>query len=263
MNPLGRPTAAWLGANVAPLAALLVGLPLLVGCGGEDDSERPAASQGAHATAAATDRCAAADGYELEPIIDFENAHTANFWFSTDGTETEIEPEPQNNPPPAELDTPRCGTSHYALHILARGLSKYGGAFGMSYDYNSPKDASDWDGIALWVRRAPSTGLSLFVGVNEKHTDEQGSMAAFGEAFCLNDAPAEQDKCDRFGAGVALDEDWHFVALRFDQMHQRGFGVVAPYLDVAAIQGLNIGFEIGDWEFWVDDLAYFREPPEE
>ena len=244
-----------------PLASVI----LCVSCGGEDGG-RPAAAQVRTLAPLPSDPCAADDGYEFELIEDFEDAHAQRFWVSSDKTESEMEPaDGTNSPSVPALDEERCGESRFALRIYARGLSKYGGAFGMSYDYNTPFDASEWDGISLWVRRGPASGTSLFVGVNEQHTDEQGSAAVSptAEPFCLNDAPAERNKCDRFGAGVALDEEWRFVAIRFDQMAQRGYGVVAPYLDVAAIQGLNCGFEVGDWEFWVDDLAYFREPDEE
>ncbi|GEM_PF-2151046 len=251
--------------SALPGALTLAAAVLSAGCGGED-GVRPAAAQGPRLAPLPSDPCAADDGYEFELIEDFEDAHAQRFWVSSDKTEAEMEPpDGTNSPSVPALDEARCGESRFALRIFARGLSKYGGAFGMSYDYDTPFDASEWDGISLWVRRGAASGTSLFVGVNERHTDEQGSAAVSptAEPFCLNDAPTEQDKCDRFGAGVALDEEWRFVAIRFDQMAQRGYGVVAPYLDVAAIQGLNCGFEVGDWEFWVDDLAYFRAPERE
>ncbi|MBN2195081.1 MAG: hypothetical protein JW751_19850 [Polyangiaceae bacterium] len=58
---------------------------------------------------------------------------------------------------------------------------------------------------------------------------------------------------------MPLTDDWRFVAIRFDEMRQRGYGVPAPYLDVAMLQGLNFGLERGNWDFWVDDVAFFRE----
>lgn len=249
------PSRARRSTSPLPSALPFAAAILCAGCGGEDGG-RPAAAQGRTLAPLPSDRCAADDGYDFELIEDFEDAHAQGFWVSSDGTESEMDPPNGTNQPVApELEEERCGESRFALRIFARGLSKYGGAFGTSYP--TPFDASDWDGISLWVRRGPDSGSSLFVGVNEQHTDQGGS------AVCLNDISIERYKCDRFGAGVALDEEWRFVTVRFDQMAQRGYGVVAPYLDVGAIQGLNCGFEIGDWEFWVDDIAYFRAPDAE
>lgn len=256
--------------------ALIGSLVLLgaSGCGGEDEG-RPGATEGGGLTPPPADPCEATEGYVFASVSDFEVGPATGFWVSSDKTESFMEPaDGTNSPRTAAIEAARCGVSTRALRIQARDLVKYGGAFGVTFAYRAaggaveagegvqingaPVDASQWEGLSLWVRRGPESGSSLFVGLNERHTDEQGSLALSDEPYCLNDTPNEADKCDRFGAGVPLTEAWQFVAIPFSQMKQRGFGVVAPYLDVAHIQGLNMGFEIGDWDIWIDDLSFYR-----
>ncbi len=182
-----------------------------------------------------------------------------------------VEHWPGREPASTELTSGRCGISRYALEVKAENLQIYGGALGLNF-YMDPHDQSDWDGIALWARREPDTqdhryGKSLFVGVSEKYTDEYNGKLLFddGEPYCLEVTDDDKEKCDRFGAGIGLGTEWQFFKIPFDELKQRGYGRPAPKLDVSGILGLNIGFEAGDWNFWVDDVGFYREktsPPD-
>ena len=167
---------------------------------------------------------------------------------------------PGREPAATELEEGRCGTSRYALRVVSENLKIYGGALGLNF-WMDPHDVREWDGLSFWARTEEGKGQSLFVGVSEKYTDENNGKILFddGEPFCLEVTDDDSEKCDRFGVGVGLGTEWRFFTIPFSEMKQRGYGMVAPELDVTAILGLNMGFETGDWDFWIDDVAFYRE----
>jgi hypothetical protein len=176
-----------------------------------------------------------------------------------------VEHWPGREPASTELTSGRCGVSRYALRMVTDNLQIYGGALGLNF-YLDPHDESDWDGISLWARREPDTkdhtyGKSLFFGVSDKYTDESNGKLLFenGEPYCLEVTDDDTQKCDRFGAGIGIDTEWRFFKIPFSELKQRGYGRPAPELDVGAILGLNIGFEAGDWDFWIDDVGFYRD----
>lgn len=234
------------------LGLLLVSL-LLPACGGAD-GERATRGELANGGAPAVDPCAADAGYEFLVVEDFDDGRAQNWWSSSDKTPgSTMEPDPaRQGPSTTELEAPRCGSTH-ALRVKATGLAIYGAAFGTST--LAQPDVSDYDGLSLWVKRNPGApGVSLFVALNDGQTDASSG----GE--CDDLALYEHEKCDRFGAGVSLEEEWRFVTIPFDYMRQRGFGVIVPELDTSAITGLNMSFEVGDWDFFIDDVAFYRAP---
>ncbi len=205
------------------------------------------------------DPCRAEQDVEFSPIENFEYGIATQWWVSTDGTGT-VNHMVGREPSAEELETGRCGYSKYALHIVAEGLEIFGGAFGLNF-YLDPHDMSEWDGISMWNKRTENSGRSLFFGVSDKYTDEYNGKLLFEDntPYCLEITDDESLKCDRFGAGVGMDTKWRFVKIPFSEMRQRGYGMPAPELDVSAILGFNIGFESGDWDFWIDDVAFYRE----
>ncbi len=180
----------------------------------------------------------------------------------------------RESPDANELTDPRCDESAYALRIKAEGLVIYGGAFGTSFLVQEPlgRDASDYEGLSLWVKHGGSDapGASMFVAINDRNTDSsarvsiQASEAQQGIETeeivpdCDDLSLVESEKCDRFGAGVPLPDEWTFIKIPFDKMKQRGFGIPVPAPDVGAIAGLNFSFEAGDWDFYIDDVAFYR-----
>ncbi len=253
---------------------IALGLLVAAGCGGKE-GERPAADYQTGGGAPATDSCAADDGLEFLMVTDFENGVAQRWWTSDDGSpDSTFTPRPGKESPDAnELAKPRCGESQYALRIQASGLVVYGAAFGQSFlvEYPTGRDVSEWEGLSFWVKRnGDARGRSLFVAVNDRNTDSSARVslraAELQEGIetvetvpdCDDNSLIESEKCDRFGAGVPLPDQWTFISIPFDRMKQRGFGIPAPKVDVEALAGLNFSFEVGDWDFYLDDVAFYR-----
>lgn len=211
-----------------------------------------------------TDPCRKVKDYEFYSIEHFELGVGRSWWVSSDGTGTMGE-LPGREPAATEIPGGRCGVSRYGLKITAEDLAVYGGAFGRNY-YPSPFDASQWEGISFWAKRGNDTadkklGRSVYFSVGDKYTDERNGVRewADGKPYCYDEPEDPADKCDRFGMGLGIETEWQFYTVAFEDMTQRGFGKAAPELFVEGIIGLDFSFETGDWELWVDDVAYYRE----
>lgn len=81
-------------------------------------------------------------------------------------------------------------------------------------------------------------------------------------AFNCYDVGVDNLKCDRFGAGVGLEPEWRFVKLPFSKLRQRGFGVKSPAGRVLreALLAVSIYVDVGNWDFWIDQVAFYKEP---
>jgi len=263
------------------MATFCRGLPILLSlaaalagtaCGGTQ-APRPAPDAGE----AQIDPCAASDGYLFSSIEDFEKGRAVNWWANDDESPGgSMAPAPGSQSPPAsEIFGGRCGTSQYGLHLTARKLTIWGGSVGV-YFFSGPTDATAWDGISFWARRglpdADSTwgapdaslqalsGRTLFVAVDDRYTDEVHGAPLFPDRspFCFEEPQELSDKCDRFVAAVGLTAEWRFLAIPFAKMQQRGFGRQAPELDLTALLGLEFDLSTGDWDVWIDDVAFYR-----
>jgi hypothetical protein len=189
---------------------------------------------------------------------------------------------------------PRCG-SESALHVLTSNIATcygdngrigWGGSFDitLSSDYF---DASEWDGISLWARGSGSIERSAFVltaidepnlGLDLDPADELGCNCreepveddpSDTKIHCYSDPQptpgvpspiSDEQKCDAFGAAVAMTNEWRFVAIPFSEMRQKGFGFVSKTgrIDSARLKRLQVLITAGDWDFWIDDFAFFR-----
>jgi hypothetical protein len=173
----------------------------------------------------------------------------------------------------------RCETSTSALNIMARNLAvcidprtgRKGWGAGMDVTFSSPFDATEWEGFSFWVKR----GSPPVPGDNR--TDNKSIIAlavdqySSGEPACDATDPAlatvqvpDTAKCDPFGASVTLTDEWSFVPVRFSAMRQKGFGVASPIggLDTSGIIRLQFLLTAGEWDFWIDDISFFRAPSE-
>lgn len=67
-------------------------------------------------------------------------------------------------------------------------------------------------------------------------------------------------QCDRFGAGVGISTEWRFFKVPFSRMRQRAYGRPSR-LDApdTKILGLEFGLDGENWDFWIDDLAFYRD----
>src|SRR5690606_13130969 len=67
-----------------------------------------------------------------------------------------------------------------------------------------------------------------------------------------------QEACDSYGGYAVMTGNWQLFTVPFEEMRQRGYGHVATHLDLGAILQVSIEYGMGAWDFWVDDLAFYR-----
>jgi len=177
-----------------------------------------------------------------------------------------------------EIPEGRCGEDGYGLNIVTENVGMCYGAdgrlgWGAALDVTfsgPPLDARDWDGIAFWVRKGEGGSqkpaiIVQFVdpntsGTEDPETGEPATCDASDPALGEQPVP-DSEKCDAFGTAVTLTDDWSFVATRFEDLAQKGFGVVSPlgHLKLDEINRMQIFMSAGSANFWLDDIALFRE----
>ncbi|MBN2343670.1 MAG: hypothetical protein JXX29_18935 [Deltaproteobacteria bacterium] len=206
------------------------------------------------------DPCRESQALTHKELEDFELGIASTWWLSTDGTGT-VDPMPGREPEATLIEGGRCGVSKYALNIRTEGTTIFGGAMGLNFMF--PTDASEYDGIAFWGRVEPESNQRvIFFGVSETNTDEWSSQRYSEDdtPSCLEVTDDDSQKCDRFGIAVGLGEEWRFIKLPFSKFAQRGYGQVVPEgMDTTNLFGLNIGFGAGDFNFWIDDISFYKE----
>jgi hypothetical protein len=81
-----------------------------------------------------------------------------------------------------------------------------------------------------------------------------------GVAFCQANTPLNDTTqgCDKPNAFALLTTDWRFYALPFSEMRQAGWGKKQPYLDLTALMSVQFHFGAGQWDVWIDDVAFYR-----
>ncbi len=170
----------------------------------------------------------------------------------------------------------RCGEEGSALHVVTEnvgmcvgsdGRTGWGASFDIDFSSVSTLDASDWDGIAFWVKRGASGGVpAIIVQMVDRYSN--GGLPQSDPHYCNAADPAtatepifDSEKCDNFGTAITLTEEWTFVPARFEDMDQRGFGVVSPlgHLNTDEIYRMQIVIDAGNSDFWIDDISLFRE----
>lgn len=174
-----------------------------------------------------------------------------------------------------EIPGGRCGTSDYGLNVVTENVGMCYGAdgrlgWGAALDVTfGALDASDWDGIALWVKQTAGAMKPAFilqftdpytVGSQDPDTGEWLVCNASDPAVGSPLVP-DSEKCDAFGTAVTLTDEWSFVAVRFEDLAQKGFGVVSPLgqLKLDEIVRLQVFMNAGSANFWIDDISLFRE----
>jgi hypothetical protein len=233
-------------------AVLLFGL-WLAGC--SDDSEPRGPID-----------CTATENLILEPIADFEVPPISGWSVSSDGSADM-----------AMMDVAvieaggRCG-SMQALHVYGGPYSDYGGGLyhGMNADaegdpaYPEGTDASEWDGIVFFARAMPAGRKNIRLDVSDLNTDDSRNGADFAGPVnpdgCTPNAPEDGPAvgCDKFGGYATLDETWRAFTLDFVEMRQAGWGLQQKRFATEDIWSLNFSFAHGYWDFWIDDVAFFR-----
>ncbi len=227
---------------------------LALSCGGSTDEPR---SKPVEEGESGTDpfSCTADDEWDLSFLQDFEKGIATDFYTNADGTEgSVVMPTPGSSSPAAsEIEGGRCGESARAFHMTGQGLRIWGMVFGWNFR-DGTRDLSEWEGVSFWARAgSEASGRSAFFSVFDPKTDSSG-----GE--CDSESEILTEKCDAYGTGIGLDQEWRFFAIPFSALRQRGFGVATDELLVDQVIGFNWAFDRGNWDVWVDDVALYRSP---
>jgi hypothetical protein len=183
-----------------------------------------------------------------------------------------IQPSPSYNadqlPAEAIPNGGRCG-SRFALHVKAGPFPNWGGNAGTRFPL--PFDATAYDGIAVWMRTAPGFSNAPKITLSDKYTDGQYNMSVSdgGVRYCDPNPNCQVQTaqgntncynvgCDAFGWYASLTENWRLFVLSFDEMRQGGWGRQRSAPDLTALLSIQLGFAVGTWDFWVDDVAFYR-----
>lgn len=76
----------------------------------------------------------------------------------------------------------------------------------------------------------------------------------------LQKPPEGSQQCgDHWMKSVALDYDWKFYTVRFDELLQQGWAKRSYMLDLTAITMVRITWDRGFADFWVDDVRFYRK----
>jgi endoglucanase len=121
------------------------------------------------------------------------------------------------------------------------------GALGMNFtDPKGAYDASKYEGITFFAKRAANTTGSVRLKVPDISTDQEGGVCT----ECFND----------FGADLNLTEQWQRFVIPFHDMKQmEGWG--APrraHIDPSKLFGMQWQTQVqgADYDFAIDDVAF-------
>jgi len=181
-----------------------------------------------------------------------------------------------------EVPGGRCGEPTHAYHLeatnmgvcfsMTTGRRGWGSNFlieftGSTNPEGVEVDASAWDGVAFWARlgEGPSNStINFVVGDAETSGADYETPSPSGWPACVTaDHPSDAVKCDPFGVVVTLTKDWAFYAIPFADLKQKGYGQPAPRgaIDPSRIWRFQITTSTGDWDFFVDDISFYRNRP--
>ena len=197
------------------------------------------------------------------------------------------------NLPLSPIPNGRCGTSANAFHFSGTNVAAcyssttqrqgWGATVQITFNASTMNsgmstaafDASSWDGISFWQRRgAGPSGRAFLFSIQDPYsaaapatfmhpaTCPKGTASADCFVQCSSeDGVPDAEKCDAFGLGVGVADDWELVKVPFDLAQQKGFGLPSPlgHLDTAALLGIQFALSAGDWDLWIDDIAFYRE----
>lgn len=184
----------------------------------------------------------------------------------------------QQSFPGQEIPDGRCDEDGHGLNIITENVGQCIGSDGrlgwgatLDVTFMPPLDASEWDGVSLWVKQGSTDGnasfILQFVDPNTSGAEDPETL----EPTCDSSDPAvgqqpvpDHEKCDAFGTAVTIPDEWTFVPAGFATLAQKGFGVVSPLgkLKVNEINRMQIFIDSGNSDFWLDDIALFRKAAE-
>jgi hypothetical protein len=181
-----------------------------------------------------------------------------------------------DNPPVAEtIEGGRC-ESRYAMHVAGGPFVDWGGNMGFSFspplnvtsvDVTDPetgemRQGQGFEGITFWGRLGGASGNNIRIEVGEPHTDQNYTGNA-GGPYCNPNTTDDnsEEGCDKFGAVALLRGDWQRFFIPFAEMRQQGWGRRAEQFDLTQLLSFSMFYAQGTWDFWIDDLAFYRQKP--
>jgi hypothetical protein len=181
-----------------------------------------------------------------------------------------------DNPPVAEpIVGGRCD-SRYAMHVAGGPFIDWGGNMGFSFspalnatsvDVTDPtsgetRKGQNYEGITFWGRLGGASGNNLRLEVGEPHTD-QNYTGNLGGPICNPNTTDDnsEEGCDKFGAIAQLRGNWQRFFIPFAEMRQGGWGRRAEQFDLTQLLSFSMFYAQGTWDFWIDDLAFYRQRP--
>jgi hypothetical protein len=166
----------------------------------------------------------------------------------------------------------RCG-SLYALHIKGGPFLQWGGNFGRNFapplnataveavdpQTNQVLPGQDLQGLTFWARLGGASNNTLRVEVGEMHT-EGTYTGNDGGPICMPDTNDDNSElgCDKFGATAQMRGQWQQFLIPFAEMRQAGWGRRAEQFDLSRLLSFSLSYAQGTWDFWIDDLAFYR-----
>jgi len=226
-------------------------------CGGTEGAPKGTPSS----VGATTDPCSTSQALTQHALADFESGPPPGLAVTSDNPKgSMIDPDSSHTDPyPSAIDV-RCGVSHSALHVKASKLTDWGANIELDFkDTTDGFDATGYDGFSFWVRRGEgSSGRSMLALLLDPFTAAPFDTSMM--PFC-GDGMGEQNKCDPFGHAVGFDQAWSFFAVPFSAMRQKGYGKASPGLDKKQLLGFKFSLGVGDWDLWLDDVAFYKAAP--
>ncbi len=170
-------------------------------------------------------------------------------WYAcNDGGGTQYPAPNQAGVPilPELLPEPR-GASRYAMHSTGTGFVGWGVAIGVDLAFDGQVyglyDASAYGGIRFWARSDTSTPLRVRISTASTTLDIYGGRC-------------EREPCGPASVQVSLTPTWTEYLLRFVD-----FGAYSLD-DFGEVTNIQFFFSTnGDFDVWVDDLAFMIERP--
>ena len=149
--------------------------------------------------------------------------------------------------------------SRYAVYTSAQGFAEWGAFIHADLKLwpdgpNLPDyDASAYAGVSFYARVSEQSNRAMTFKVLGADTDPRGGR-------CLEGGPPDTACYDHFKSDVFLTTEWKKYSIRFEQLHQGGFGLQVDALDLRRVYTLEFAFSPTQpddkFDVWIDDLEF-------
>lgn len=231
-----RPTGAMIALTVLGTACALVA----------SDTSTPPSDP---TTAVACTRSAVIEDGENNDHQVVVHAERNGYIYTFRGGDTQIEPTAGLDGGVFTMSLGGANGSQYAARMHGTIGNDDTAFAGLGFNFTEPQtgfDASKYEGIAFFARRAPDSTASVRLKLPDRATSPGG-----GECTeCYND----------FGAALELGEAWQHYVFRFEELAQLpGWGAPRPStVDASALYGVQ--FQAtgpgSKFDIWVDDVVF-------